>query len=1000
MFHLRVLPVVLALQFAAQFETHGYSQDAESYCVQIIGGGGTALGSLWGPEPDTGEFGCVVIYCAPANALYDTIPSFAFDLWDTSTIDPALFSVPKYFREVSRGKFRLKVKILTAAGNRAFRAGQFLDNWRFEDADYWPFMVGQILDSADAHVNFADYDLNGNGAGPDGFVDRIVLMCVGTEIPCANQARGAAITASAYHSAFDDTLASGASVFPGRGVFYETHAECASNFVHLGLLVHELGHWFGFPDMYYWKNTAIGSFCGMATRRFYDQYPSPYNPRFLLDKGWLSATTITQPTTNLVVQDLFNVPNQLFKVGAPDVRDKQYFLFDYHQRLCDWERNWPIRGLLIWHVDDSLHAPNYSCRAEHARQWGNRWRKPIDLEYATGLFEPVSTTQLSAIPKPEHGIDSLDLMPSVWSSYPGWGSARVFWKPGINTSFSDFSNPSSAFYCSKGYVDQSLALSEPCGDQTVDLGFSEYSQDLNTGLSITGIWVSEESQLAVVNVNPGSCAPTVLASSTAWTSTVNLDRDFVVPVGVTLTVSPATIIRVNSHSYCTAQSGARNRIIVEGNLIIQGTPSQPVQFRSAAGQPGFCDWEGIVVRPGGTAIVSNASIKHARAGIVFEGESASSVSYCTIDSCDLYGIKSFNPQLRIEHSNFYRVNSGYGVHLRDSCTVFYNTFGEPEVSCRFAPIGLRAENSNALIDSNTFWFRSSVNPPCEINSIAAIEVDGKKSQLQPLLIRRCYIDGYNVGIDIAMKSNVRIEMCDLFCHPSSNPGRIGINDKGSLSEIVVRNSIISGFTTGVHTKSGNIDLGQWDGNQGGGNSIFLNCNHDHTSKATCSDWDTYYRFVTTNAIEGVIKAEGNRWVMPCSTSTCPDPAKVPDILDASPCGGFDYVWCGKPPEKRAIVVADESQPFNFDLAQNFPNPFNPITAITFSIPRPEHVELSVYNLLGQRVAVLVDELREAGIHKVEWDGRDATGREVASGIYFYRISAGNLLQVKKMIVLK
>ncbi len=600
--------------------------------------------------------------------------------------------------------------------------------------------------------------------------------------------------------------------------------------------------------------------------------------------------------------------------------------------------------------------------------------------------------------RPNSGADSLDLRTGVWYNEIGWGSAGALWHPGTKTTFDENTNPNSNFYYTVHGKDpltprESTIYIFPAPRDSV-------YQDLKTGIAVKNISLFPEAGHALADLYPGRCGMEVIASTTL-SGTVNLSNGLIIPPGVTVTINPGAILRVNtSRDYCQQIADSKNSIIVEGNLIIEGTQSQPVQIRSAAGLPGFYDWEGIVVKPGGTATVSYASIKHARSGISFDGESASSVAYSTIDSCELYGIKSSNTQLRIEHNRLLRVNSGYGVHLRDSCTVLYNTFGEPEVSCRFAPVGLRAENSNALIDSNTFWFRTSENPPCEINSIAAIEVDGKKSQSQPLHIKRCYIDGYNIGIDIAMKSSVRIEMCDLFCPPSSNPGRIGINDKGSLSEIVVRNSIISGFTTGVHTKSGNIDLGQWDGNQGGGNSIFLNCNHDHASKATCSDWDTYYRFVTTNAIEGVIKAEGNRWVMPCSTSTCPDPAKVPDILDASPCGGFDYVWCGNPPEKRAIVVADESQPLDFDLAQNFPNPFNPITAITFSIPRSENVELSVYNLLGQRVAVLVDELREAGIHRVEWDGRDATGREVASGIYFYRISAGNLLQVKKMIVLK
>jgi flagellar hook assembly protein FlgD len=90
----------------------------------------------------------------------------------------------------------------------------------------------------------------------------------------------------------------------------------------------------------------------------------------------------------------------------------------------------------------------------------------------------------------------------------------------------------------------------------------------------------------------------------------------------------------------------------------------------------------------------------------------------------------------------------------------------------------------------------------------------------------------------------------------------------------------------------------------------------------------------------------------------------------------------------------------FSLQQNHPNPFNPATMIEFSLPRKGQVELSIYNLLGQRVRVLMDESKPAGMYSAVWDGRDANGREVASGIYFYRLRAGENLATKKMLLLK
>lgn len=85
------------------------------------------------------------------------------------------------------------------------------------------------------------------------------------------------------------------------------------------------------------------------------------------------------------------------------------------------------------------------------------------------------------------------------------------------------------------------------------------------------------------------------------------------------------------------------------------------------------------------------------------------------------------------------------------------------------------------------------------------------------------------------------------------------------------------------------------------------------------------------------------------------------------------------------------------LAPNSPNPFNPTTIIRFSLPHPEESELAIYNLRGQRVATLVKGSQEAGNHVLQWDGRDAQGRELASGVYFYRLQAGNWVETRKLL---
>ena len=93
-------------------------------------------------------------------------------------------------------------------------------------------------------------------------------------------------------------------------------------------------------------------------------------------------------------------------------------------------------------------------------------------------------------------------------------------------------------------------------------------------------------------------------------------------------------------------------------------------------------------------------------------------------------------------------------------------------------------------------------------------------------------------------------------------------------------------------------------------------------------------------------------------------------------------------------------PAEFCLSQNYPNPFNAHTVIEYALSEPTYVNITVYNILGQSVKVLKNELEQPGISTVIWDGRDESGSEVASGIYFYRIQAKDFIQCKMMILLK
>ncbi len=93
-------------------------------------------------------------------------------------------------------------------------------------------------------------------------------------------------------------------------------------------------------------------------------------------------------------------------------------------------------------------------------------------------------------------------------------------------------------------------------------------------------------------------------------------------------------------------------------------------------------------------------------------------------------------------------------------------------------------------------------------------------------------------------------------------------------------------------------------------------------------------------------------------------------------------------------------PQDFVLESNFPNPFNPSTSIRFRLLRESRVTLEIFNVLGQRVRVLLDRALPGGIHEVVWDGKSDTGAAVGSGFYFYRLRAGDFSQTRRMLLMK
>jgi hypothetical protein len=93
-------------------------------------------------------------------------------------------------------------------------------------------------------------------------------------------------------------------------------------------------------------------------------------------------------------------------------------------------------------------------------------------------------------------------------------------------------------------------------------------------------------------------------------------------------------------------------------------------------------------------------------------------------------------------------------------------------------------------------------------------------------------------------------------------------------------------------------------------------------------------------------------------------------------------------------------PYQFELSQNYPNPFNPVTTIEYAVPSRCEVSIEIFNVLGQKVRTLVNETKTAGSCRIEWNGNDDAGKAVSTGVYLYRFQAGDVVQTKKMLLIK
>lgn len=105
-------------------------------------------------------------------------------------------------------------------------------------------------------------------------------------------------------------------------------------------------------------------------------------------------------------------------------------------------------------------------------------------------------------------------------------------------------------------------------------------------------------------------------------------------------------------------------------------------------------------------------------------------------------------------------------------------------------------------------------------------------------------------------------------------------------------------------------------------------------------------------------------------------------------------------QPSSVKEKDDRFELSYDLQQNYPNPFNPTTTIAYRIGKRQLVELTIFNIMGQKIRTLVSDFKNAGQYSIQWDGRNDKGAQVTSGVYFYNLKAGDFIKTNKMVLLR
>lgn len=566
------------------------------------------------------------------------------------------------------------------------------------------------------------------------------------------------------------------------------------------------------------------------------------------------------------------------------------------------------------------------------------------------------------------------------------------------------------------------------------------------GLDWSGIYLLDgqkvdASALKVQNARLGLVRFRLPAGQTLWQGGSEVHGDLVVPADAELVVEPgALVLFAGEDLSLNGVLPSLSELVIEGRLLIRGDATRPVRFTAEPGTDNDRIWYGVRVLPGAQVDVEYAQLD--RAGFAFSGEvdgrsffrvansvlreSAASGLSLTLNGeaqvDRVFFTVNTGPALRIDGSGLLRLrqsriegNGQEGILLNNASLEALDVqivnnglldLEDPRSGLRaVGGKGQKIELWDGLIERNTLHGVDLEQWLGEVElhdtSVRANFRDGLRAgRMERLVFEQVEVErnlGAGVFVDSALvelwTSTVQGNIGNaLYLGPGSR-GAIEMSHFGSgpgvvfdgVGPLVVRTTSFERAPVGLDIIDGEPVL---EKNRFIGNATGLKILGSRRPSAIRENTFLGNATAIENLSGQPLVAQGNYWGTVDSLAIA---ALFKGKVDFSK-------FLASEPDPTAVAEAEEGR-VRFALYAGYPNPFNAEVAIPFELGAASRAQLMVYDVLGRKVRVLVDDMLQVGRHRAVWDGRDNSGRMVASGVYFYRLETeGFLAKARVMLV--